>query len=118
MRALSIMHAIIEVCSRTPEIFGVNPFWIYISINLFLPRKEKIESRRHEVKTIRVTDSRVIGLRFAGSSPVPFLGNRTVQDFFHSDGTRPDPQKMRIILVKDVLRHGHLSKQMMGISSK
>ena len=51
MRALSIMDAIIEVCSRTPEIFGVNPFWIFVSINSSLARKESIESRRHEVKT-------------------------------------------------------------------
>ena len=48
MRALSIMDAIIEVCSRTPEISGVNSFWIFVSINSFLARKERIESRKHD----------------------------------------------------------------------
>ena len=118
MRALSIMDAIIEVCSRTPEIFGVNAFWIFFSINSFLARKEQIESRRHEVKTLRGTDSRVIGLKLAGSSLVPFLCTRTVQAFFHPDGTRPDSQTMRIISVRNVLRYGHLLKQMMEILSK
>ena len=118
MRALSIMDAIIEVCSRTPEIFVVNPFWISVSMNSFLARKEKIESRRHEVRTLRGTDSRVIGLKLAGSLLMPFLCIRTVQAFFHSDGTRPDSQTMRIISVRNVLRYGHLLKYMMEFLSK
>ena len=93
MRALSIMDDIIEVCSRAPEIFGVSPFLIFVSINSFLARKEKIESRRHEVKTLRGTDSRVIGLKLAGSSLVPFLRTRTVQASFHSDNNNNDNNK-------------------------
>ena len=81
------MDAIIEVCSRTHEIFTVNPFWIFVSINSLLARKEKIKSRRHEVKTLRGRDSRVIGLKLAGSSLVPFFCTRMGQIFFHSDGT-------------------------------
>ena len=86
-------------------------------MNLFLLRKEKIESSRHEVKTLRGTESSVIGRKFAGSSLVPFLCTRTVQAFFHSEGTRPDSQIMRIISVKNLLRYGHLLKQIMEILS-
>ena len=86
-------------------------------MNLFLLRKENIESRRHEVKTLRGTASRVIGRKFAGSWLIPFLCTRTVQAFFQSDSTRPDSHIMRIISVKTVLRCGHLLKQIMEILS-
>ena len=118
MRALSIMDATIEVCSKTPEIFRVNSFWNSVSKNSFLARKEKIESRRHEVKTLRGIDSRVIGLTLAGSSLVPFLCTRTVQAFFNSHGTRPYSGTMRIFSVRNVLRYGHLLKQTVEILSK
>ena len=53
MRALSIIFAIIEVCSRTPAIFVVNPFWTSASMMSFCLREEKMESRKQEVRTFR-----------------------------------------------------------------
>ena len=73
-------------------------------MNLLFSRKEKIQSRRHEVKTFSGTGSRVIGPKFAGSSLEPFLCTKIVHAVFHSVGTRPDSQTIRIISVKNVLR--------------
>ena len=60
----------------------------------------------------------MIGLKFAGSSLEPFLCTKIVHAFLHSEGTRPDSQTMRIISVKNVLRYGHLLKQITEILSK
>ena len=55
VRVLFIIFAIIEICSRTLAILGVKPFWISASLTPFCVRKEKIESRKQEVKTFGET---------------------------------------------------------------
>ena len=61
------------VCSKVPEIFEVKPFCISCSMRPLTLRKLNRLSRRHDVKIFKGTGSRVIGLKFAGSSLLPFL---------------------------------------------
>lgn len=51
VRVLSITVAIMNVFSCTTGIIGVEPFSITFSMISFLSRKERMESRRHEVKS-------------------------------------------------------------------
>ena len=55
-------------------------------------RKEKTESRKYEVTIFKGVISKVIGLKFEGSSLLPFLCTRIVQAFFYSCGILPDLQ--------------------------
>ena len=70
------------------------------------------------MKTLSGTDSRVIGMKFEELSLEPFLCIKMVHAFFHSEGTRPDSQTMRIISVKNFLKYGHRLKQIIEILSK
>ena len=81
-------------------------------------KKKKMESRRQRVKILIGTDSRVIGLKLAGSSLFPFLCIGTVQALFHSSGILPDLYIARTISVSNVWRYGHLLKQIMEIWSR
>ena len=74
-----------------------------------------MESRKQEVNIFKGTVSKVMGLKFAGSSLLPFLWTKIVQAFFHSCGIFPDVQMMRKILVITVRRKGHRLKQMIEI---
>ena len=49
-----------------------------------------MESRKQEVNIFKGTVSKVMGLKFAGSSLLPFLWTKIVQAFFHSCGIFPD----------------------------
>ncbi len=69
------------------------------------------------MKTLSGIDSRVIGLKLAGSSVPPFLCINMVQAFFHSDGTTPHDQATWIISVKYERRLGQRLKQMIDIWS-
>ena len=53
--------------------------------------------RRHEVKTFKGTDGKVIGRKLAGSLAFSFLWMMIVQAHFHSLGTDPVDQALRII---------------------
>lgn len=53
--------------------------------------------RRHEVKTFKGTDFKVMGQKLAGSLVSSFLWIRIVQAHFHSLGTEPVDQAVRII---------------------
>ena len=53
--------------------------------------------RRNEVKTFEGTDCKVIGRKLAGSLAFSFLWMRIVQACFHSFGTDPVDQAVRII---------------------
>ena len=59
-------------------------------------------SRRHEVKNVKGTDCK--GLKFAGSSWIPFLRTRIVHAFFHALGIRPDSQRTAIFSIITVRR--------------
>ena len=93
----------------------MNPFCIFCSISLFCVRKEKIESRKHEGNIYNGTVSKVIGLKFEGSSLLPFLWTRIVQAFFYSCGILPDLQTLHKILVNTVRRKGHRLKHITKI---
>ena len=67
--------------------------------------------RRHEVKTFKGTDCKVIGRKLAGSLAFSFLWMRIVEARFHSLGTDPVDQAVRIISDKQVRRKGHRLKQ-------
>ena len=82
----------------------------FCSISSFYVRKEKIESRKHEVNSFRGTVSRVIGLKFEGSLLLPFLWTRIVHAFFHSCRILPDLQISHKILLITVRRKGHRLK--------
>ena len=84
----------------------MNHFCIFCSISLFFERKEKIESPKHEVNIFNGTVSKVVGLKFEGSSLLPFLWTRIVQAFFHSCRILPDLQTLHKILVNTVRRKG------------
>ena len=53
--------------------------------------------RRHEVKIFKGTDCKVIGRKLAGSLAFSFLWMRMVKAHFHSLGTDPVDQAVRII---------------------
>ena len=61
------------MCSNVPDTFEVKPFWIWCSMKPLCFRKVKRESRRQEVNIFKGTDSKVIGLKFDGSSVLSFL---------------------------------------------
>ena len=70
-------------------------------------RKEKIESRKHEVNIFKETVSRAIGLKFEGSLPLLFLWTRIVQAFFQLCGILLDLHTLHKIIVITVWRMGH-----------
>ena len=78
-------------------------------------RKEKIESRKHEVNIFKGTVPRVIGLRFEGSLLLLFLWKRIVQAFFQLCGILPDHQTLHKIIVIAVRRKGHRLKHITEI---
>ena len=78
-------------------------------------RKEKIESREQEVNILNGTVSKVIGLKFGGSSLLHFLWTKIVQAFFHFCGILPDLQTIHKILVNTVWRKGHRLKHITEI---
>ena len=74
-----------------------NTFLNFMFNIVIMARKLKMALRKHEVKTFKGTDCRVIGRKLAGSLTFPFLWMRIVQAFFHSLGTNPVDQAVRII---------------------
>ena len=67
---------------------------------LFSDRKENILFLINDVKTLRATDSKVIGLKFAGSSQFSFWWIRIVLAFFQTSGILPDSQTSSNTAVK------------------
>ena len=71
----------------------------------------------NDIKILRGTDSKVIGLKFAGSSQLPFLWIRIVVAFFQTSGILPHCQTFSDTSVKYDRRWGQCLNTKIDISS-
>ena len=106
-----------DALHRNHFYYNINHFWISASLKSFCVRNEKIEPRRHDIKTLKVTDSKVICLKLARSSLLPFYELGLCKPFPFCRNT-PDPKITQIMSVNSDRKYGHLLKQTMDILSK